>query len=87
MPAPFAFVTAFITCATKERGRREAVVPRLRIFPARRRTSEASSLLMRKSLRRKRRKTSCNPHSSHHGVEKETKCESADTVKSLMAGK
>ena len=34
-PAPFAFVTAFITCATKERGRRAALLPLSRIFPAR----------------------------------------------------
>jgi hypothetical protein len=83
----FAFVTAFITCATKERGRRAAALLRSRIFPGRSRRSEASSLLMRKSLRRRACKTSKNPRSSHHGVEKETQCGKTHTAKCLKAGK
>jgi hypothetical protein len=85
IPAPFAFVTAFITCATKERGRRETALPRSRIFPARSRRSEASSLLMRKSLRLRYVRTSGNQRSSHHGVEKEMGCGTTHTAGSLTA--
>jgi hypothetical protein len=38
-------------------------------------------------MRLRRGKTSGNPNSSHHGVEKEMKYESAHTAKNLMAGK